>query len=189
MISQASLNKAYSYMLAPTTSASTTQTAKAADSGSAGLSQTASTTKLGEPVTISSEGRAALEKSQSAWAAIANNPDPNISVQQYAIPEWYAAGLVDTATLPGSPGYSANDTSNSSKIMAADGGVRNEYFKLIESHFNKIKSANGINTQEDYYNAMIADSAKSENLHQQFKESVSSDTRLTELMQKMGVSL
>lgn len=183
--------RTYTNSLGPTAATSTASaksgTGAATNTGAANAA--ASTHALGEKVTISDKAKATLANSQTAYDAIANNPDPTISVQQYAIPEWYAAGLVDTATLPGSPGYSANDNSNSSKIMAADENTRSEYFKLFESHFNKIMSANSINNQEDYYNAMIADSAKSENLHQQFKESIGSDMHLTELMQKMGISI
>ncbi|MDT3723159.1 hypothetical protein [Pseudomonas oryzihabitans] len=143
----------------------------------------------GERVSISDEARAALASSTTAYDAIANNPDPTISVKQYAIPDWYADLLVDTAKLPGSPGYSMSDNSTTSKLMSADSGTRNEYFKLIMSHYEKIQKDNGITNQADHYNSLIADKATSEKLRLQFQQSVQSDTRLVELMQKIGIRL
>lgn len=143
--------------------------------------------RMGEKVTISAEGQAALEKSKSPYQEIANSSDPNIAIRIYQVPDWMrGTGIELTPELGGN---GVVQSGNSGKIYNADQNTRNEYTKLISEHYESVLSKNEIKTQEEHYNALIADKSNSEKLHLQFRESVSSDKKLTEIMQKIGIQL
>jgi len=189
MINSTSL-RAYTNVLSSTASTASA-TAKTNSNTATNVANTAAvaTPAQGEKVTISDEAKAALAKSKSAYDEIANNPDPNISVKQYAIPDWLASTMEDVDSLPGHPNYNSGAISNTNKLSSADQGIRNEYSSLVLSHYQNVLKDNGVNTQEDHYNALINDKSKSEKLHQQFKDSISSDKRLSEIIQQLGIQI
>lgn len=142
----------------------------------------------GEKLTISDEGKAALQKSRSAYQDIINNPDPDISTKQHAIPSWLGEHFIDMNFTLMTDEW-RNRTGNSGKLASAGADVVAEYTQLILQHYRTLQEENGIETPEQHYNQMIADPVRSEELRRQFNEILLSDPRTVELMQKIGITL
>ena len=145
----------------------------------------------GEKLTISEEGKAALQTSRSDYQDIVNNPDPEVSVQQYAAPDWMSGyGIVlDAENMIGRPWTEIMMSANNQKFASADSGIKAEFYAGIRQHYLDILEKNGIDTPEKRYNELIADKSRSEDIHQQFKESIASDEKLLALMQTIGISI
>ena len=144
----------------------------------------------GEKFTISEEGKAALQKSQSAYEDIVNHPDPEVNVKQYAVPDWLSDyGVVIIGGTIGRPYHETIMYGNNAKFAAADDNIKAEFYSGIRQHYLTILDKNGLHTPEDRYNALIADKNRSEEIHQQFKASIATDEKLQALMQTIGISL
>lgn len=145
----------------------------------------------GEKLTISEEAKAALQTSRSAYQDIVNNPDPEVRVQQYAVPDWMSGyGIVlDAENIIGRSWSEIMMSGNNQKFASADANIKAEFYTGIRQHYLSILEKNGIDTPEKHYNELIADKGRSEELHQQFKESVATDEKLLALMQTIGISI
>ncbi|MFJ4386082.1 hypothetical protein ACIP02_17305 [Pseudomonas sp. NPDC089408] len=145
----------------------------------------------GEKLTISEEAKAALQTSRSAYQDIVNNPDPEVSVQQYAVPDWMSGyGIVlDAEKIIGRTWAEIMMSANNQKFASADSGIKAEFDAGIRQHYLSVLEKNGIDTPEKHYNELIADKSRSEEIHQQFKESIASDEKLLALMQTIGISI
>jgi hypothetical protein len=144
----------------------------------------------GEKLTISEEAKAALQTSRSAYQDIVDNPDPEVSVQQYAIPDWMIGyGMVLDDSMIGKTWAEIMMTANNQKFASADSGIKAEFNAGIRQHYLSILEKNGIDTPEKHYNELIADKSRSEEIHQQFKESIASDEKLLALMKTIGISI
>lgn len=108
-------------------------------------------------------------------------------LEMYQMPGWQAEYMFQ---VPGQLGTEANwFAKNYPQAASTSMSERVEYAELIQGHYQAVLDANSIRGTEAHYKATILDQDFSESLRQQMSESVKSDTRLVELMTKMGKSI
>lgn len=139
-----------------------------------------------DSVTISDAGRQAAyaEKEVSGKQSNTSGAYP---LEMYQIPSWHAEHMFQ---VPGQLGVSANWFAEKYPQAASTSmSERIEYAELVQGHYQSVLDANGIQGIEDHYRATILDQDFSEALRQQMNERIQGDTRLVELMAKMGKAI
>lgn len=139
----------------------------------------------GDKLTISQEGQAALAENNSA-GPVSSQP-ATFSTGGQGMPDWMSEHFIPIGPLM-TYGWQ-HQAGNGGKLANADGNVAGEYIQLVLKHYRELLENNGIDTPEKYYNQLIADPVRNAELHQLFNESLLSDPRAVELMQRIGIVL
>lgn len=139
-----------------------------------------------DSVTISDAGRQAAY-AEKVMTGAQNDAAGAHPLKMYQMPSWHAEYMFE---VPGQLGVSANWFAEKYPQAAATSmSERTEYANLVQSHYQAVLDANGIQGVEDHYKATILDQDFSESLRQQMSERIQGDARLLELMAKMGKTI
>ncbi|MGO5000494.1 hypothetical protein [Oceanisphaera sp. W20_SRM_FM3] len=138
-----------------------------------------------DSVNISSVGKqAAYEGVIPNVTNIASGAHP---LEMYQMPSWQADYMFEaTGTLGIGADWFAEKYPQAASTSMSE---RIEYADRVQEHYQAILDANGIRGVEAHYKATILDKNFSESLRQQMNERVQGDSKLIELMEKMGKSI
>lgn len=137
-----------------------------------------------DSVNISSEGKqAAYEGVMPKVKNIASGAYP---LEMYQMPSWQADYMFEaTGTLGSGANWFAEKYPQAASTSMSE---RIEYAERLQQHYQAVLDSNDIRGVEAHYQATILDEDFSESLRQQMNERVQGDSKLMELMEKMGKS-
>ncbi|TBU76325.1 hypothetical protein DNK06_15760 [Pseudomonas daroniae] len=134
-----------------------------------------------DTVSISDEGRKAAFDDSAGKSTTGN---ASSGVEKYQIPGWQAQYMNVVKPVIGASPLASNESTG----RLSSESERIEYANLIDQHYSSVLKSNGIEGVDAHYEATIVNKEFSESLRQQMKESIMGDSRLLELMSKMGKS-
>ena len=154
-----------------------------------------------DTVEISYEARARaqqaqVERTQENIAIGQSNGDAAgkvLPVEAYSIPGWMGEftprhALADQ--ILGQP-YSESNSALRDALSPSEQEDLSEYMHTLHTFYMEEEGGRGINTAEDYYNAIVLNQQPglSEELHQAVRQRLVESPRMMELMQEFGVTL
>ena len=132
-----------------------------------------------DTISISDEARKAAFDDSLGMSKIKN---ASSGVEKYQIPSWQAEYMNVVKPVIGATGLASSESAGQ---LLTD-SERVEYASLIDQHYSSVLKSNGVDGVDAHYEATIVNKEFSESLRQQMKESIAGDSRVLELMSKMG---
>lgn len=139
-----------------------------------------------DPIKSTAQSQKTAETSKPAQATGATEELP---VEAYALPYWMEGfgWNLSLDSVPGAPaGYIAPENRGFAAATSAD---LIEYSDLLSKHLNEVYERNGISDSNSRYKATMLVPGLNERLHREFNESISADSRMMSLLNKLGVEL
>jgi hypothetical protein len=117
--------------------------------------------------------------------------EQDLPVEAYSLPKWYGELSSDLLMVDTEIGISYAE-SNSARYDALSGAEKkdlSEYQDKLHTYFQEELRNHGIESSADYYNQIVRDPEKSEEVHQAVKQKLLADTRAMQLMQYFDIAL
>lgn len=133
-------------------------------------------------VTLSAVARQALR--DEAGVGTSGQTD---RLEHYALPAWMGDML--PVSLSGKLGGGVADQyAKGGELMGQSSPQAAEYSDRLFSHYQTLLKQQGIDTPQQHYQALVADSASSERFHQMLLDSVRGDGRMQSLAAQLGIA-
>ena len=151
--------------------------------------------KASDTVQISEEARELArkdqaEKEQEKTAAV---QDRELPLEAYSIPGWMGDLMPGHVKLDSQLGQSYSDSNAALRdsLSPSDKNDLDEYMDTLYTIYEEESESRGIETAEDYYNAIVLnkDPALGEELQQAVQQRLAENPRMTGLMTQFGVTL